>query len=69
MEIKKYIEEQLAQINTNKRVDIARVEGFYDGAVATLSSIMAQIAANEKEEKGDVSKEESGKKPKSAKAE
>lgn len=69
MEIKKFIEEQLNQIGSNKRVDMARVEGFYDGAVATLNSILAQIALNEKEESSDVSKEESGKKPKSAKAE
>ena len=51
MEIKAYIEEQIKQLDTTKRVDLARVEGFYNGAKAALDNVMTYLASAEQEQK------------------
>lgn len=49
-EIKKFIEEQLEQLGHSKDVDIARTEGFYQGAQQALATVANVIAQSEQEE-------------------
>lgn len=66
MDIKSYVENELNQLDTTKQVDLARVEGFYSGAMAALKNVLAQINADEMNKE---KKAEEKKSPKVAKSE
>lgn len=66
MDIKSYVENELKQLDTTKQVDLARIDGFYNGAAVALKNVLAQINADEinKEKKAEEKKS-----PKVAKSE
>lgn len=66
MDIKSYVENELNQLDTTKQVDLARVEGFYSGAMMALKNVLAQINADEMNKE---KKAEEKKSPKVAKSE
>jgi hypothetical protein len=66
MAIKQYVEEQLNQIETTKQIDLAKIQGFYDGAATALRNVLIQINA---EEASKEKKPEEKKSPKVAKSE
>ena len=66
MDIKSYVENELNQLDTTKQVDLARVEGFYSGAMAALKNVLSQINADEMNKE---KKAEEKKSPKVAKSE
>lgn len=49
MTIEEFIKVQLDNIEMSKTTDLARIEGFYQGVRATLTSIPAEIIARDKE--------------------
>lgn len=46
-DLKNFIKQQEEQLAINSQVDVARVQGFYQGAQQTLSVIKAEIAQEE----------------------
>lgn len=64
MDVKEIIRNQINQLNTNKAVDTARIEGFYQGATQALQVVFSEIQKAEEQELAK-KKEESEKKKQS----
>lgn len=67
MDVKEIIINQINKLNTNKAVDTARIEGFYQGATQALQVVFGEIQKAEEEEKGLANKKEESEKKKQSK--
>ena len=59
MNILDFIKEQIGQLETNKRIDMARTEGFYQGARQALGVVADEIAKRDETEKVEQDKKKS----------
>lgn len=55
MDIKEFVVSQITSLENNKAIDVARTEGFYEGASRALKTVLAKI--NELETKEQPIKE------------